>query len=647
MLKRLWLIACLTLPASAACAGGEFLVLCYHSVPERYDADPMAVSAVNFVAQLAWLTSQGYRAVSIDDLVAARDGRRPLPEKAFLITVDDGYENFYKNVFPILKLYRYPAVFALVGRWIENHGGSPLDDPYFRRQKFVTWAQVREMAASGLVEIASHSYDLHHGVPGNPQGNLEPASTTLRYDPATKSYETPQALRTRLRADLARNSALIARRTGKRPRVMVWPYGAYNVIGLEEARAAGMAINFSLTDGIARAGDLSVIPRNLIRNEPSLDTFTYAVRHRFVNADPVRAVHVDLDYVYDADPRQQEKNLSRLLDRVQALGVNTVYLQAFADPDGDGNVRELYFPNRVLPMRADLFNRVAWQLRSRVGVRVYAWMPVLAFELPDQGSNAKLAVRAAVSATGKGGEASYRRLSPFDPGARRLIRRIYRDLAAHAHFAGILYQDDAYLTDFEDLSPAARAAYSQALGGQFSLRRAHQDPAYMARWAAVKTGALIDFTAELTRSAAYFRPRLATARNLYAAAMLDPASETWLAQSYPAFLKAYDHVAVMAFPYLERAKDPIAWLRKLAAIAATHPQGLKKTVFELQALDWNDGNRPLPPAVLVEQMQTLQRLGANNLAYYPDDFIAGHPALAVVKRGISLQTNPFVKGIRQ
>jgi len=31
-------------------------------------------------------------------------------------------------------------------------------------------------------------------------------------------------------------------------------------------------------------------------------------------------------------------------------------------------------------MRADLFNRAAWQLHSRAHVEVYAWMPVLAIE---------------------------------------------------------------------------------------------------------------------------------------------------------------------------------------------------------------------------------------------------------------------------
>lgn len=34
------------------------------------------------------------------------------------------------------------------------------------------------MQDSGFVEIASHSYHLHRGITGNPQGNSEPAATT-------------------------------------------------------------------------------------------------------------------------------------------------------------------------------------------------------------------------------------------------------------------------------------------------------------------------------------------------------------------------------------------------------------------------------------------------------------------------------------
>lgn len=43
-----------------------------------------------------------------------------------------------------------------------------------------------------------------------------------------------------------------------------------------------------------------------------------------------------------------------LIQRVKDMQISTVYLQAFADPDGDGLVKEVWFPNRLLPMKADI-----------------------------------------------------------------------------------------------------------------------------------------------------------------------------------------------------------------------------------------------------------------------------------------------------
>lgn len=626
-------------PAQAAEGAVSYRVLCYHDVQEdvRVNPDPYAVDSAQLVAQFAWMKDNGYRVVSLDDVIAAREGRRALPPKAVVLTFDDGYRSVYTRVFPLLKLFNYPAIVALSGRWLDAAPGEPVEyeGKQVPRERFLSWEQIREMADSGLVEMASHTYDLHRGIPANPHGSLIPAVIAYRYD--NGAYEDEPAHMARLRADLARNSALIESKAGRRPRVMVWPYGRDSIQAIEVARELGMPVTMNLTNGANNLdGDLSRVRRDeLVRNPPLRDFIAMVAKDPA--PVPERVVHVDLDYVYDADPRQQKANIDSLLDRILALRVTTVYLQAFADGDGNGQAEAMYFPNRHLPLRADLFSYVAWQLSTRAFVKVYAWMPVLAFELPSANSAAAFTVKSA-DADAASAHPRYRRLSPFSADAQRVIGEIYEDLARHAAFDGLLFHDDAVLDDFEDASPPALETYRE-WGLPASVEAIRADPQLLQRWTELKTRALIEFTGELAERVRDYRGGIKTARNLYARAVLEPAAQAWFAQSLPDFLAAYDYAAVMAMPLMEGAAKSDSWLDTLVRKVSAEPGALKKTVFELQSVDWNTRER-VPTRTLAAQMNRLQRQGAVNFGYYPDDFLADHPGLAGIKPAISLQSFP-------
>ncbi len=635
----LFILLMLCLPA-AGLAANTYRVLCYHDVQEdvRVIPDPYAVDTAQLVAQFAWLKENSFHVISLDDVIAARDGRRALPDKALLLTFDDGYRSFYTRVFPLLKLFNYHAVVALSGHWLEAPAGGTVEyeGSQVPRGKFLSWEQISEMGASGLVEIASHSYNLHRGIPANPQGNLTPSAVTYGFE-AGSGYEDERAHVLRIRADLARNSALIKSRIGRAPRVMVWPYGRDSGQAIEITRELGMPFAMNLDGGANEAtGDTSRIRRDLVINNPALNDFIALVDKGLAPA-PQRVVHVDLDYVYDADPRQQQANLDRLLDRIRALRVSTVYLQAFSDPDGNGQAESVYFPNRHLPMRADLFSHVAWQLSTRALVKVYAWMPVMAFELPSNSAIAELTVQSSDPAAPASGN-RYRRLTPFSAEVRDTVGEIYEDLARHARFDGLLFHDDATLDDFEDASPAAQQAYA-AWGLPPSIEAIRADPLLMERWTQRKTATLIAFTGELAQRVRRYQGSIKTARNLYARPVMEPQAQARFAQSLPDFLSAYDYTALMAMPLLEAEARPDAWLETLVRKVAAQPGGLAKTVFELQSFDWNT-RKPVPVATLAAQLQRLQRLGAVNIGYYPDDFIADRPALAAIKAALSLQNFP-------
>lgn len=646
----------MTLAATPASSG--ILALCYHNVEDHApDQTFVGVSSGNLVQHLSWLQRNGYAFVSLDDILAARAGRKALPEKAVLLTFDDGFASFYTRVFPILKAFGAPAVLAVTGSWLEDApsatvaygsdaGGKSTvayGDLPLARDIFLTWSQIRELAGSGLVEIASHSRGLHQGIRANPQGNLEPAVVTRAVDAASAAYESEAAYRQRLTADTAAMARQIERETGRAPRAMVWPYGEHSGLALSIAADHGMPITFTLIDTLGTPDSLGALPRHLITPDPPIGALVTELR-QLGAPPPVRVVQVDLDYVYDADPAQQERNLDRLVQRIQEMEISTVFLQAFADPDGSGLTREVYFPNGQLPMRADLFNRVSWQLRTRAIVKVFAWMPVLAFDFGD----AVTPVLAWDPKTGAArvDPATYRRVSPFDAGGRQKILALYEDLARAAPFEGLLFHDDALLSDFEDASPAALAAYARAgLPGSIAAIRA--DPAALQRWTRLKTDTLIAFTEELTERARRYRSPLATARNIFAGPVMEPASEAWFAQSFDRFLETYDYTAIMAMPLMENVapRDAEAWLQRMVGLVAARPLGLKRTIFELQAVDWrrtpSAADRKIPTATLSRQMRLLARLGALNFGYYPDDFIADHPETGPLHRNFSLQSYPY------
>jgi poly-beta-1,6-N-acetyl-D-glucosamine N-deacetylase len=636
----------------------SFIALCYHNVEDHNpDQTFVGVSTGNLIEHLSWLKSNGYRFVSLDAIIAAHNGGAPLPEKAVLLTFDDGFESFYTRVFPILKAFGAPALLAVTGAWMADAPGSTVDygagiafgptvaygDLDVPRGTFLTWPQVREMAASGLVEIASHTFALHKGIPANPQGNSEPAIVTHGFDAARDAYENDPAYRARLDQDAAAMARKIEQETGRAPRALVWPYGENNELAVSIAARNGMSITFSLVDALGSPDQLAAVPRHLVTPDPPITNFVTDMRS-FADAGPVRVVQIDLDYVYDADPAQQERNLDRLVERISEMEISTVFLQAFADPDGTGLAREVYFPNRQLKMRADLFNRVAWQLRTRALVKVYAWMPVLAFDFGDTVAT----VQSWDPTTGQTriDPGSYRRISPFDAAGRRKVLDLYEDLARAAPFEGLLFHDDALLSDYEDASAPALAAYAQA-GLPASISAIRADPAAMQKWTSFKTEALIGFTQELAARARLFLSPPKTARNIYARPVLDPSSEAWFAQSFDRFLEAYDYTAIMAMPLMEEVppKDAEAWLKRMVAVVATRPLGLRRTIFELQAVDWrkhqDEPDRKIPTATLGREMRLLSEIGAVNFGYYPDDFVEDHPAAARLHRDFSLQFYPY------
>lgn len=601
-----------------------FLVLNYHDILEEEERVPpfdrIAVNKDHLNDHFAWLKKNNYHVIGVQDVLDAMQGLKPLPSKAVMLTFDDGYLSFYTRALPLLKKYRYPATLAVVGSWLEQgsvKGVKPL----------MSVAQIREAMATGLVEIASHTYDLHHGVVSNPQGNEQSAVTARLYSSEYDEYEKDEDYRKRIFSEVEKSSEKLLQLIGIRPRVMVWPYGEYNAIALEAAKMAGMRLTMGLNDGYNTLADAAVMKRMMITDDINAKQFGDVVEKQRTGQE-LRVAHVDMDYIYDDDEEQTARNLNLLLERIKASGANTVFLQAFSDPDGDGNADKLYFPNRHLPVRRDLFNHVALQLRSKAGVRVYAWLPMMAYKADVP---VKWYVKEWRDGEPQMSRHIYTRLSPFNPEARQYVGEIFEDLAKHCDFNGILFHDDGILSDYEDVSPLAMEYTAKVWGMPANFNTIHASPELRLRWAQHKNELMGQFTDYLADRVRYYRPYVKTARNFYSLPLLKPYSEEWYAQSFPTFMKHYDYVAVEAMPFMEEAEDANKWLTELVQKTAAVPGGLDKMVFELQAVDWRT-QKDIPMPTFVGQFELLKKLGAKHIGYYPDNVFQDQPKLDELKK---------------
>lgn len=121
-------------------AGKGLVVPTYHRVTmEPEPGDPLIVSAPMFERQVRFLRDN-YSIVSGDDLVDAIGGDRPLPDKACLITFDDGWADNYSIAWPILRRLGLTGVIFLA-------------TDYIGTGRRFWYARLRDLASRSWVEI--------------------------------------------------------------------------------------------------------------------------------------------------------------------------------------------------------------------------------------------------------------------------------------------------------------------------------------------------------------------------------------------------------------------------------------------------------------------------------------------------------------
>ncbi|WP_213620384.1 polysaccharide deacetylase family protein [Paenibacillus sp. J22TS3] len=227
-------------PQESQSASFSVPILLYHSVSEDGN-DALKIAPSRFKEQLSYLKSHGFHPIHLKDLLAYWNGGRPLPSKPVIITLDDGYEDNYTAAYPILlQTHTRATIFAVTG----SIGTTDR----------LTWKQLREMEASGLVDTQSH---------------------TVTHPDLTKLSEKDKL------TELGNSKDEILKHLGHQAIALAYPYGFYDQHTLQAAQKAGYLLALTVEGGFAKPEQgRFALHRILITGDMTLDQFKSVVTPR-------------------------------------------------------------------------------------------------------------------------------------------------------------------------------------------------------------------------------------------------------------------------------------------------------------------------------------------------------------------------------
>ncbi|MDX5151834.1 MAG: polysaccharide deacetylase family protein [Acidiferrobacterales bacterium] len=358
---------------SAGVQAAGVTVLTYHDIVTDPGKDKYGVGVKNFESQLQYLQKNHYHPISLKLFIQASQGKAILPSRAVILSFDDGLDSYRDNVVPILAKYGYPSVLSIVTGWVDG-----IEQPKEYRGKLLSWDQLRQLQNSSLVEIVSHSHNLHHWITSSPQDFQAPAGITHRYDTRTHTYETESAFERRIRDDLLTTRRRFRQMLGHAPLALTWPYGAYDAVTMNIAKSVGFGYQLTLDEGNAGFSELPDIRRYIVLQENSLQDFQSMLSPPVKINGGHRFVEFNLEVFAHVSPEYHVKLMNQLARRVRSLGIDTVVVTPFT-----ADHREAFFPNSSLPVRYDLLNGLLDRLSENIAIRnVYLRIPDIKKSLP-------------------------------------------------------------------------------------------------------------------------------------------------------------------------------------------------------------------------------------------------------------------------
>jgi glycosyltransferase involved in cell wall biosynthesis/peptidoglycan/xylan/chitin deacetylase (PgdA/CDA1 family) len=215
-------------------------ILGYHRIADADDS--LAVSPASFREQMRRVAESGAQPIRLD--AALELLRRPVSGHYVCVTFDDGYRDNLLAAAPVLAEHGIPATIFLPSRII--NGELPFHW-YADPPPALSWPEVAELLAGGLVDVQSHT--LTHPL-------------------------LPQVDAARSRQEIVASKLEIERHVPYSLTSFCYPAGLYGPREVEFVREAGYAAAVTTNPGVnAGGGELLQLRRTLIYGADDLATF--------------------------------------------------------------------------------------------------------------------------------------------------------------------------------------------------------------------------------------------------------------------------------------------------------------------------------------------------------------------------------------
>lgn len=197
--------------------------------------DEMTVTTPVFESQMKMIQDRGYKVIPLSELMAAlADPALPMPDRAVVITVDDGHRTVYSDMFPLIKRMKIPVTLFIYPSAISNADYA------------MTWAQLAEMKASGLADIQSHTY-------WHPNFNVD------------RKKLAPAAYEKFANDQLVKSKAVLEQKLGGTIDLLAWPFGIHDEQLENWAKADGYKAAFTIERRrVTRSDRMMALPRFIV-----------------------------------------------------------------------------------------------------------------------------------------------------------------------------------------------------------------------------------------------------------------------------------------------------------------------------------------------------------------------------------------------